>query len=122
MIDRHVAAGRDRARRQHQMPVGQGNVGIGRDHEDFIDADGHALADFADGHRRLLTEDFRQMAFLMRVEVDGDQKGHAGLRRQFAEQLGNRFQSAGRGANADNRKRRPSVRNLSAVSRRNRRR
>jgi hypothetical protein len=63
------------------VAIGQGHVGVGRQQVNLIPVDGHALGDLAHGHPGRLAEDFRHMTFGVRVEMNGDQEGHARLRR-----------------------------------------
>jgi len=57
MVDRHVLAGQRRARRQVQLAVGQGHVGIRRNQINVIDFDFHPLTNFIDRQRSHVTED-----------------------------------------------------------------
>jgi hypothetical protein len=60
-----------------------------------------AYGDFLDRHRRDTSEELRKGAFVPGIKVPDEDEAHPGVRGQMPQQLGERFQAAGGGADAD---------------------
>ena len=72
-----------------------------RNDVDAIGLDRLIVDDLGHGERSGARKNLRQRAFMLRVEVLHEHEAHAGVGRESFEQLRERFQSAGRGADAD---------------------
>ena len=95
------AAGR-RRREQVQHPVQNGHVLVGGDHIDAVRLDPHPVPDLEYLHAGGALEQFGQDPLVGRVEVLDDDEGQAAFRRHLPQELLQRLQSAGGGADADN--------------------
>ncbi len=100
-VDRQVAAGGFGARRQSQVSGLDDQVGVGRDHVDVVGGDGRFVDHLGDRHVRLAGQQLGQQAGVLGIEVLDEDVGHAGVVGQVLEELGERFEAAGRGADAD---------------------
>jgi hypothetical protein len=73
---------------------------------DFIWGDRHALFSVPDPHAGMPGQQLGHLAFVIRIEVLHQQKGHAGFVWQGIEQASHCIQPSGRGPDRDNRERR----------------
>ena len=95
------AAGRRRLE-QVQHPVQDGHVLVGGDHVDAVRLDPHPVPDLEDLHGGGALEQFGHDPLVGRVQVLDDDKGHAASFRHMPQELLQRLQPAGGGADADN--------------------
>jgi hypothetical protein len=104
-IDGQVQApGRD-LRQQVERPVQQRHVLAGGDHVDVVRLHGDAVLGLRHGHARRALEQLDEHPLVRRIEVLHDDEGHVRLARHVLEEELERLQAAGRGADADDRKR-----------------
>ena len=75
-----------------------------RDDIDMIALDRHALRRFPHRHRRVGGQQGGHHALVRRIEVLDQDEGHAGVGRERLEELAERLQSPGRGAETDHHK------------------
>ena len=87
------------------MPPDGSDVRVGRDDVDVVRLDAHAVLGLADRHRRRLGQRLGEEARVRRIEVLDEHERHPGVGRERAEQLRERLEPAGRGADADDGKR-----------------
>ena len=104
LIDRTVYAVA-LARQELQRPADDDHALSGRDYVDVVRLDRRLVLNLHDRHCRRPRQDFRQGAGVRRGEVLHQDERHAGIGRQRLEQLRECLQSAGRGADADDRER-----------------
>ena len=97
------AAGRRRFE-QVQHAVQNGHVLVGGDHIDAVRLDPHPVPDLKNLHRGGALEQFGHDPLVGRVQVLDDDKGHAAIFGHMPQELFQRLQPAGGGADADNRK------------------
>ena len=102
MIDGHVNAVGFLAGPQLQRVVGDGHGGIGGNHEEMIGHDVHAVLDFGDFDLGVLGQQVGEDAVVFGVQMLDENVGHAGVGRKIAEQVGDRFDAAGGGADGHN--------------------
>ena len=95
------AAGRRRLE-QVQHTVQNGHVLVGGDHIDAVRLDLHPVPDLENLHPGGALEQFGHDPLVGRVQVLDDDKGHAALFRHMPQELLQRLQPAGGGADADN--------------------
>jgi hypothetical protein len=82
-----------------------GHILVGWDHVDAVRLDPHPVPDLEYLHPGGTLEQFGHDPLVRRVEVLDDDKGHAAVFGHMTQELLQRLQPAGRGTNADNRKR-----------------
>ena len=121
-VDRAQRRARLLARLQLQHARANAQLGVGRYDVDVIRLDAQIVRDLAHRHDRGAREQLGQRTFVQRVKVLHQDEGHAGVHRQMREQLGESLQATGRGADADDRKRRAGERFVAFVRGRSRRR
>ena len=85
------------------MPIRHAQAHARRDDIDVIGLYSGIGSDLTDRHFSRLGEKLCQLAVLFRVKVLNQHKRHAGIGRQMFKKRRERFQSAGRCADADHR-------------------
>ena len=103
-VDRVMPAIDHATRQQFQRSVRDDHATVRRNHVDAIRRDFRLILDFIDGHSRRAGQDLGEMGCMGRRKVRDEHERHAGVGRQRAEQLSERLEAAGRGADADDRK------------------
>ena len=104
-INRQAQPARRRRFEQVQHAVQDGHVLVRRDHIDAVRLHPGAILDLDDLHAGGALEQFGHDAFVRRVQVLDDDKRHAAARRHVAQELFQRLESPGGGADADDGKR-----------------
>ncbi len=104
-IDGKVRAGRVAPRPQLQDALLDRHRRIAGDDVDAVRLDGHAVRGFVHRHRRSPGEDAFELALARGIEVLDEYECHAGVARNGLEQLADCLESAGRGADGDDRER-----------------
>jgi hypothetical protein len=94
------------ARQELQRPTDDDHAPVRRDYVDVVRLDRRLFVNLHDRHFRRPRQDFRQGAGVRGRQVLHQDERHAGIGRQRLEQLRERLQPAGRGADADDRERR----------------
>jgi len=84
-----------------QSAVPHGKDGVGLDNVDIIRLHPHAVSRRVDRHLRVQRDQFSHLALAVRRQVHDEHEGHAAVRRHVVEELVEGFQTAGRGAHAD---------------------
>ena len=90
-------------RAQVQLAVPDRQDMAGTDDVDMIRLDRHAILDLVHRHRGMPGEDLGHHAFAVRREVLDQDERHAAVRPHGVEKLGESFQAARGGADADDR-------------------
>ena len=85
------------------LPCRMRHVLVGRDHVDAVRLDLHPVPDLRDLHRGEALEQLGHDPLVRRVQVLDDDEGQAAAVRHVPEELLQRLQPAGRGADADDR-------------------
>ena len=92
------------ARLQLQDPAQDLEVGVPRNDIDMVGENPLIGFDLRHGQGGRTRKDIGQRAGMVRIEMLNQHESHARIRRQMPEQLGERFQSSGGGADSDDRK------------------
>ena len=90
---------RARAKREYARRDAQDS--IRRDDVHVVRLDPQVVRDLLEGQGCRALEDRREGAFVLRIEVLHKHETHAGIRGQLFEQLGERFEPAGRCADTN---------------------
>ena len=104
-IDGETQAAGSRRLEQVQHAVQNGHVLVGWDHIDAVRLDPHPVLDLEYLHPGGALEQFGHDPLVGRVQVLDDDKGHAAVFGHMPQELLQRLQPAGRGADADDGKR-----------------
>ena len=103
-VDRVMAAVHRVAGQELQRSLCDDHAAVGWDDVHTVGLNRPVVLHFSHGHLRRARQDFGEMTGVRRGEVRDEDERHARVGRQRAQQLGKRFQPAGRRANADHRK------------------
>ena len=93
----------ERPRRERQPAAVDRDVGVGRDDVDVVRLDRGAVLGLADRHRRGLGQRVAQEARVGGIEVLDEDERHPAVGGEVLEELGERLEPPGRGADADDR-------------------
>lgn len=74
------------ARSELHRVIGNGHGGIGRNHVNVIGLDGHAVGHFLDAHSCSLGEEFDEHAVMLGIEMLNEDKSHAGIGGEIADE------------------------------------
>jgi hypothetical protein len=102
-VDRQAQAMRCRRFQHKQAVVLNGNIAVGWNHIDAVRFHLHPVLCLHHRHDADPLQQFRQHALMIRGEMLNHHKCHAAARRHMREKLLERFQSAGRCADGNNR-------------------
>jgi hypothetical protein len=105
VIDRPRRRARPGARAQDQDPPGDAQVPVRRDDVDVIRLDAQVVRDFADRERRRASEQLRERAVVLRIEMLHEHESHARVEREVLEQRRESLEPAAGRADAHDRKR-----------------
>lgn len=103
VVDGHMLPPHGRPGEQLEGIVGDHHVGVGRDHVNMVGLHLHAVADLQDWHRAAFRKQFRQQAFVLRIQVLHEHEGHPGVPAEVPQESGKRFQAAGGCTDANHR-------------------
>jgi hypothetical protein len=101
-VDRSTRRARPHARLKLQHALHDGQVRVARNDIDVIGLDRLIVDDLLHGKRRGARENVCERAFMLRIEMLHQHIPHARIQRQVLQQLHERLQPAGGGADAHN--------------------
>ena len=104
-VDRRMAGAIRRTRREMQLGAAHLHLHVRRDHVDVAGLDPHAFLGLHHGQRGLHGEQRHQRALVVGREVLDEDDGEVLRVAAGAQDLGERLEAAGRGADADDRER-----------------
>ena len=100
-VDHHLRSAGPGRFADRQMPVVHVEILVRRDHVDVVGLERHAFVDLGDPQRRHALQDLRDVALVLRREMQDDHEGHAARRVEPFEESLEGHDTAGGGADTD---------------------